>query len=231
MSKNISSKKIIIVIPAFNEAKWLAKVINDVKREGFMNIVVVDDGSTDNTCEVAERENVIVIKHLINRGPGAATQTGLMFAKLKDADMAVTIDADGQHDPKDIKRLIEEMESQKLDLVFGSRFLEKSNRIPLLKKIFNKIADFITFVLSTLWVSDSQTGLKVFSKKALEKIIINTSGFEFCTEIFMQVRLNKLKFEEVPIKVNYEVESQKKGQNFATGISTLFKLFLEAITK
>lgn len=231
MFKNISTKKTIIVIPAFNEGKWLGNVIDGIRNEGFKDIVVVDDGSTDNTLEVAKSRKVITIKHLINRGPGAATQTGLTFAKLQNSEMVVTIDADGQHDPKDINRLISELKTKNLDLVFGSRFLDKSNNIPLLKVVFNKIADIITFLLSTLWVSDSQTGLKIFSKNALDKISIKTGGFEFCTEIFMQVRLNKLKFEEIPIKVNYEIESQKKGQNFSTGISTLFKLFLEAITK
>lgn len=227
----VNKQKVFIIVPAFNEEERIGQVLRDLKAEGYENIVVVDDGSKDETGEVAKSEGVIVLQHCINRGPGAATQTGLSFAKQKDADFAVTIDADGQHDARDVSRLIEKAEMDNLDMVFGSRFMEASNTIPLQKRFFNEIADIITFILSTKWVSDSQTGLKVFSKHALEKIYINTSGFEFCTEIFMQIRHYDLKFEELPIKVIYNTNNQKKGQNFATGITTLFKLFVEAITK
>jgi glycosyltransferase involved in cell wall biosynthesis len=227
----LNKQKIYIIIPAFNEAERIAQVLKDVKAEGFENIVVIDDGSKDETGKVAKQEGVLVLSHCINRGPGAATQTGLTYAKLQDADYVVTIDADGQHDARDIAKLVEKAEMDNLDMVFGSRFLEMSNSIPFLKRFFNEIADIVTFVLSTKWVSDSQTGLKVFSKKALDKIYINTSGFEFCTEIFMQIKHYNLKYGELPIKVNYSVHNQKKGQNLATGITTLFKLFVEAITK
>jgi len=224
-------ENVFVIIPAYNEGSRLGGVLANLKNEGFTRLIVVDDGSTDNTHEVARNAGAVLISHHINRGPGAATQTGLEYARLCHAKLAATIDADGQHNPKDLHTLIEKITQSRLDVVFGSRFLGKGNHIPVLKRIFNRIADLITFILSTQWVSDSQTGLKVFSHTALEKIVINTDGFEFCTEIFMQIRQHKLKYCEVPITVNYEAGSQAKGQNLATGISTLFKLFLEAITK
>ncbi len=222
---------IYIVIPAFNEAKHIGTVVRDVQKQGYKNIVVVDDGSADQTAFEAEKAGAIVVKHMINLGPGAATQTGLEYSYLRNADIVVSIDGDGQHAPSDIPSVISILREGRYDIVFGSRKLKKSNLMPRMRKFYNLIANFITYILSSIWLSDSQSGFRVYTRKALEKIKIKTSGFEFCSEVLMQVHNAKLKYCEVPINVYYTKESMLKGQNFATGVNTLMKLFLEAITR
>lgn len=222
---------VFIIIPAFNEANRIESVIKELHSENFDQIIVIDDGSTDGTGNIADSARAKVIRHIINRGPGAATQTGLTYAKDMRADIAVTIDADGQHNPKDIHKLIEEMDKGNFDIVFGSRIKNKNNKIPLLRRFFNFVANFITFLVSFKWVTDSQSGMKALNRNAIEKIKIKTNGFEFCTEIWMQVRENKFKYKEVPIDVYYDKETMKKGQSFATGITTVSKLFMEALSR
>ena len=126
--------KVYIVIPAFNEGKVIAKVIRKIQKEGFSNIIVIDDGSLDDTYKIAKNNNVTVLKHLINRGKGSATQTGLEVAKRLNAEIVVTMDADGQHSEKDIIKLVKPIADGKVDVVLGSRFLLQ-NKIPPLKTL------------------------------------------------------------------------------------------------
>lgn len=156
--------KVFIVIPCYNEAKVIAKVIKDIKKEGWKNIVVVDDGSTDKTSLEAQKENVFVLRHILNRGKGAAVKTGLEFAKKKNAGVVVTIDGDGQNNPKEIKKLVNEIEKG-YEIVMGSRFANKKNKIPAFNKIANIFANFLIFLLYGIMVSDSQSGFRAYSRK------------------------------------------------------------------
>lgn len=115
---------IFFVIPAFNEEKSIVNVIRDLKNNNYNNIIVVDDGSKDKTYELASNEKVIVLRHIINRGQGAALKTGICYALRNYADVIVTFDADGQHDVNDIKRLIDPILSKRADVTLGSRFLD-----------------------------------------------------------------------------------------------------------
>ncbi|MFN4212976.1 MAG: glycosyltransferase family 2 protein, partial [Microgenomates group bacterium] len=119
-----------LLLPAYNEGEVIGQVIAAVKKEGFEKIIVVDDGSTDDTCQKAKNAGAIVLRHIINRGKGAAVKSGIEYAKLKKASIVVTIDSDGQHNPKDIKKLVEKIR-EGYDVVLGSRFLNKKNKIPL----------------------------------------------------------------------------------------------------
>lgn len=222
--------KIYIVIPAYNEEKNIEKVITQCKSEGYENIIVVDDGSTDKTIEKAQKHNIEILEHCTNRGVGAATQTGLTYGQIQKADIVVTLDGDTQHTPRDIHSLIEAVE-QGYDMVIGSRFLKKKNRIPWIRKLFNKIANIITFILSGYISTDSQSGLKAFSKKALKKIYITSNGYEFCSEVIRQARFEKLTIKEVPISVSYTEDSLSKGQNFDVGIKTVFRLMIQSLMK
>jgi len=123
------------------------------------------------------------------------------------------------------------LKEEKIDVAFGSRFLNRSNDVPVIRRFYNYIASFITYFLTSIWLLDSQSGLKAFNRKAIECIQISTNGFEFCTEIITLVKDNKLKYKELPISVVYTKESKAKGQSFATGLSTLFKLVLQALTR
>ena len=221
--------KTYIVIPVYNEERHIGEVLRNIKKEGYTNIIVVNDGSEDYTSEIAKKEKgILVIDHSINCGPGAAIQTGIKKALSLHADIIVAYDGDGQHDPKDLKRVLAPVESKKADVSLGSRFLKK-NKIPYLRRGFNYLGNIITFIISGLWVSDSQSGFKAFSRSAAQKISIETSGYEFCSEIIWKIAENKLSYKEVPIHVYYTKDSLAKGQSFANGEKTFFKLIIRSL--
>lgn len=227
----VDTSKVWIIIPALNEERYIGDVITAVRAEGYSNIVVINDGSTDNTANIAKENGAIVVSHSINRGPGAATQTGLDYVTSREGGMAITLDADGQHNPADIHKLVDALKKFKSDIIIGSRFLGENSHIPTIRRIFNLVANIVTFVLSSRWVSDSQSGMKAFSERARKLLSIETNGYEFCTEIFMECKEHNLTITEVPISVTYTKESMNKGQNFATGLQTVGKLFLQALSK
>jgi glycosyltransferase involved in cell wall biosynthesis len=223
--------KIILVIPAYNEEEHIRSLIDSCQLMGYHDIVVVDDGSTDNTARTAKKAGTIVLSHVINRGVGAATQTGLRAAQLLGADIAVTIDADCQHQARDIKKLVDALVEHDKDVVIGSRFLQHENEIPRLRRFFNSIANIITYFLAGIYLTDTQSGLKAFSKKALEVIQITANGYEFSSEIIREAQFYRLRIEEVPASVVYTPYTLSKGQNLATGITTIFKLIIRALMR
>ena len=219
---------IFIVMPAYNEERTIAKVIKGLKNEGYNNIIVVDDGSTDSTYRIAKNENVIVYSHSINRGLGGALATGIKAAIENNADLIVTFDADGQHDPKEIRKVIEPLQRNQADFVIGSRLLD-SKGMPLIRKIGNWGFNVITLILFGIWTTDSQSGLRAFSAGAARKIEIRTNRMEVSSEFFAEIRRNKLRFMEVAIKPIYTEYSLKKGQSSLNAFKILFKLILRRI--
>jgi glycosyltransferase involved in cell wall biosynthesis len=217
-------EKIVIVIPAYNESPVLAEVISAIKKKGYHNIIVVDDGSSDNTYEVAKGAGVIALKHFLNRGKGAAIKTGLEAAKRLNADIVVTIDGDGQHDPAEIGGMVKKIQ-EGFDVVLGSRSF-KSVQMPLFNKIANYVGNVLTFLIYGLWVQDSQSGFRVFSNKALYKMNTSSDRYEYDTEVIREISQNKLSYVEIPISVRYTEYSKNKHtkQSFYNGLKTLFIL-------
>ena len=212
-----SIPRVAIVIPAYNEAKAVGEVIKSVKKifdkQSFgYQIIVVDDGSTDDTAIVAKKAGAHVIKHILNSGSGGATATGLSYADRNKFDVAVTMDADGQHDPKDVLEGIKIMLSGKCDLLIGSRLI-KSEGMSKTKIIGNKGLSLITYILFGINSTDSQSGLRVFSRKALCGLRWKTSGYEFCSEMLWRAKQLNLHIEEYPIEAIYTKYSKSKGQN------------------
>jgi len=219
-----SENNVAVVIPAFNEQKTIAGVIDDVKKYPY-RIIVVDDGSRDLTYQIAKNSNVIVCRHLINRGLGSALSTGIRAALEEKADIIVTFDADGQHKAKDIPPLIEPIMNGEAHVVIGSRFLEK-NKMPYYRRLANQTGNIITFLLFGIWVSDSQSGLRAFHSQAARALNIETCTMEVSTEIIKEVKKHHLSLKEIPIQAIYTDYSLSKGQNFALGIKTLLKLLM-----
>lgn len=217
-------KKIFIVIPAYNEAKVIGGVISDIKKQGFKNIIVVDDGSSDETKKEAERSGAIVIKHMFNCGKGAAVKTGMELAKKLKADYVITFDGDGQHNPKDIKKIVEKLNGG-FEVILGNRFIKK-NRIPFFNRMGNFLANILTYLIYGLWVGDSQSGFRGYNKKALDKLELSSDQYDFDSEVIREIAHHQLKFCEVPIDVFYTSYSlsKKHKQNLVNGIKTLFKM-------
>ena len=220
------NKKILILLPAYNEAKVIANVIKDIKKEGFNDILVIDDCSKDNTSQVAKNAGAHVLRHIINRGAGAATSTGLKYAKINNFDAVVIMDSDGQHDPKDIKKLITPL--SKFDVVIGSRMLNLSKDMPILRRISNFGGSLLTYFFFGLYVKDSQSGFKAFNKKAISKINLTFDRYEFCSEVIGEIYRNNLKHKEVPIKVIYTTHSLSKGQSIKNGFKMIMRFILKS---
>src|SRR5919198_2259838 len=117
-------KRVVVIIPAYNEERTITGVIRGLNRQGLTRLIVIDDGSSDHTSELAAHEDVILLRHILNRGLGGALGTGINAALRLGAEIIVTFDADGQHDPNDISRLLEPIENGEADVVIGSRMLE-----------------------------------------------------------------------------------------------------------
>lgn len=227
-----------IVLPAHNEDKVIKNTIKDIKKEGYKNIIVVDDGSTDNTYTEAISEEVITVQHPINRGKGAATQTGIDAAKLLNADIIVTMDSDGQHNPKDIQKLIEPIRKGEAGVVIGSRFLEKSKNMPRSRIIMNKIGNIVTWIFFRAMSSDSQSGFRAYSKKAANSVYSYMDRYEFESEMLGHIKAAKLKVAEVPIEVIYTDYSLNKykghkitGQGLSNGIKMVMRLIEHTLFK
>ena len=219
--------KIFVVLPAYNEEKTIAKVMEDLMEMGF-EVVVVDDGSKDNTYNIAsniiqENNHGFICKHLLNRGLGAALRTGIEASLMEDSDVIVTFDADGQHDPQDILNVSKPIINGDADVVVGKRNFRE---MPLSKKFGNQIMNMITLIFYGIKVNDSQSGLRAFNRKAAESIMINARDYGVSSEIVGEVKRHNLKFKEVTIKTIYTEYSMTKGTNLSEGLKILTKLIM-----
>ncbi len=215
--------KIIAVIPAYNEETTIADVLQ--RTRPFVDVmVVVNDGSLDRTAEIARTQGAVVVSHVINRGLGAAIGTGFVMAQRLHADVAITLDADGQHDPSKIPSFIAAIE-QGADVVIGSRMLVRTG-MPWYRQIANVLGNVFTFFLFGAWVTDSQSGFRGFTAFALRKIEIKTNRMEVSSELIAESKRHKLTLTEVTIPAIYTEYSLSKGQSFTVGIKTLIKLIV-----
>ena len=222
-------QKIYIVIPAFNEAGSIGKVIEDLFYYGYENIVVVDDASADKTSETVKTFNVFLIRHPVNMGPGAAIKTGIDFALFDGADIIVTFDADGQHLAKDIYNLVQPIILNESEITLGNRFLNKTSKVPIFKKIILKAGALLMFLMYGILSSDSHNGLKAISKSAALKIDIRSNGWEYCSEVIEEIMLKKIKYREIPVTVKYTDYSIKKGQKIYNSFYIFSKMFIKWI--
>jgi len=222
--------KISVVIPAFNEAKTIGRVVEEVKGK-VSQVIVVDDGSTDQTAELAKRSGATVINHFLNRGQGAALQTGINFALSQGADIIVTFDADGQLEPGEINQVVEPLLLGNVDVVLGSRFLGKENKIPWSKRMILKLAIWVTRLYTGLKLTDTHNGFRAFSRQAAEKIEIRQDGMAHASEIVEQIRKNKFNFKEVSMTMRYTEYSMQKGQKLSNSFRIIWDLIISRISK
>jgi glycosyltransferase involved in cell wall biosynthesis len=202
--------KITVGIPAYNEEKNIAGIIARVKKYADA-IIVCDDGSNDLTSEISEQLGAIVIKHSKNKGYGAAINSLFLKAKELESDIFLTFDADGQHRIEDIPIVSNPIIKNQVDIAIGSRFLdEKSEEMPNYRKVGIKLITKVTNLSIKEKLTDSQSGFRAYSKKALNGIIPSDEGMGVSTEILIKASNLDLKIAEVPIKVSYEGETSTK---------------------
>ena len=221
MQKQAQSE-IIVIIPAYNAAKNIRGVVSGIPeavRVGnktlTTNVVVVEDGSKDDTYEQALRTRAVVLRHVMNCGAGAATRTGMKYVQSLEHTpvYAVTMDADGQHDAADLEKLLKCAIEEKADVVIGNR-LHGGNKMPWHRSLGNKGISFISRVLFGITVEDTQSGLRLFKVEKLPSISNYTiDRYGFCTETLWLAHKAKLRVVEVPTSVVYSDETLAHGQN------------------
>ena len=214
----------LIAMPAYNEESAIAKTVLGARRHAD-KVLVVDDGSEDETPAIAEALGAIVIRHEANRGYGAALQTIFSTARSLGADELVIIDADGQHNPGDVPKLLAELRRGN-DVVIGSRFVGGNGEgIPAYRKVGMKVLDTATAMAgSGLSVSDSQSGFRAYGRHAIEAIRINGEGMSAGSEILIRASDHRLQVAEVPIAVRYDIKGTSSENPVSHGIGVLMNV-------
>jgi glycosyltransferase involved in cell wall biosynthesis len=211
---------IVACIPAYNEELTIAKVVLRARRH-VDRVIVCDDGSGDMTAEIAEACGAEVIRHERNMGYGAAIGSLFRRAREVGADIMVTLDADGQHDPDYIPRLIEPLIRGEADIVIGSRFLADEASIPAYRRIGIRIINWVTGRGSGR-ISDTQSGLRAYSRRAIEAISPTETGMGVSTEILLRAEEMGLRVKEVPVKIFYDVKRPSKMNPIIHGVDVVF---------
>jgi len=226
------NSSIYIVIPAYNEESKIGSVIADLKTSGYHNILIVNDGSKDNTAKIANEAGAEVLSHIINRGQGSSLRTGIEYLRENyKPDVIITFDADGQHQVSDIPNLIEPILSKKADIALGTRFGEKKSNVSIIKKIVLKIAVIFTNIISNIHLTDTHNGLRALGENAIWKIEISHRGMEHASDIIDEITKKKLTYIEVPVKIVYSEYSKMKGQKTSGFIKMGLKLLIKKLTQ
>lgn len=213
---------LIAVVPAYNEEKNIGPVISGLFNQ-VDKIVVIDDGSVDSTLDEARLSGAVVLHHEINRGQGAALQTGHEYALKMGADYAVDFDADGQFDVTDIKPALEALQASGADILFGSRFLDNRSRVPWLKRgILLPLARLFNRWFFGVNLTDAHNGFRILNKRALSLIHITQDRMAHASEIPAQAKKFGLKHIEFPVKVVY----REYGQGWGGGLRVVKDLVL-----
>ncbi len=216
-------KGIFAVLPAFNEELVIGSVVLRT-RKYVDKVIVVDDGSSDLTAEVAESAGAEVIKLEHNTGKAYTILLGLQRARETGCAVAVMLDSDGQHDPKEIQRVAGLVRAGKADLVIGSRFLEKNSGIPAYRQIGQRILDLFTNMGAKSNVTDSQSGFRALSCKALDNLDFKSDGYNIESDMIGHFSALGLSIMEVPISVNYDVPNKHKKHPLTHGVGVLTRL-------
>jgi polyprenyl-phospho-N-acetylgalactosaminyl synthase len=218
-----------VVVPAFNESRMLARVLADLTRLAY-TVVVVDDGSDDDTAARAAEYPVVVLRHPFNLGQGAALQTGIAYAiRIPQTRFIVTFDADGQHTIEDIPRLLAPLRAGTHDVVLGSRFLEsgETTGIRPSRKALLKLAAAFTRLTTGLRLTDAHNGLRAMTVEVAAALRITQNRMAHASEVLSQIAALKLRYCEVPIRVHYTAYSVGKGQSSLNSINILWDLLKE----
>lgn len=210
---------VFIIVPAYNEQEAIGAVVSEL-REHYENVVVIDDGSTDATADEARRAGATVLTHILNRGQGAALQTGIEFALARGAGVVVSFDADGQHRVEDVGLLLAALE--RADVAIGSRFMGVRSEIPFVRRVTLRVAALFMRLMSGLPLTDAHNGLRAMRAAAAAKIHLRLDRMAHASEIIDQIAAERLRVVEVPVVVRYSPYARRKGQSSAAAVRIAF---------
>ena len=215
-----------VVIPLFTEASVIGAVVRDL-RTRFANVVCVDDGSPDDSAPVAAAAGAVVVRHGVNLGQGAALQTGIAYA-LRDPWMTsvVTFDADGQHRVEDADAMVDRLEAEGLDVVLGSRFLDRRTRLDPVRRAVLKVAVVYTNRSTGMALTDAHNGLRVLSREACGRLQLRHNRMAHASEIVDQIGRSGLPWAEQPVEIRYTDYSRSKGQSLLNSVNILVETLL-----
>jgi glycosyltransferase involved in cell wall biosynthesis len=220
--------QIWIVIAALNESGRVGKAVRELVTRGWQ-VVVVNDGSTDSTATEARDAGAHVLTHLVNRGQGAALQTGIEFCLLQDCDVVVTFDADGQHHVADIDKLIDPILTNEADVVLGSRFLGHTAGMPRHRRWLLKAAVWFTRLTTGLDVTDTHNGIRALAPNAARRIEITEDRMAHASDLLHQIASLKLRYVESPVTITYTADTLAKGQQNSAVVGIFTRLIVSRI--
>lgn len=215
---------LFIIIPAHNEKKHISGIIKRAKKHS-PNVVVVDDGSADNTSLLADKAGAVVLRHVVNMGKGAALKTGCDYALKKGAKILIAMDADGQHKPEDIPRFLKSLD--KSDIVFGSRV--RRGKMPAVFKFGNWFINKVNDTLFGVRLKDTQSGFRAFTAKAYKKIRWDSQNYSVEAEMIANVGRKDLKYSEIFIKTIYS--DSYKGTTVLDGVRIVINMIWWRLTR
>ncbi len=207
-------QKLAVVIPAYNEKeKVLLEVLDSLKKYSF-DVILVDDGSVS-PLKIEASNLISIIRHSINKGQGAALNTGTQKAYELGYDYCAHFDGDGQHSAADLQTMLKEIGRSETDILLGSRFLksETSRIIPLIKKLVLRSGVILNFMLTGIWLTDSNCGIRMLNRKAMRKLVFKAERMAHASELMWLIKKHQLNFREFPVQIHYTEYSIKKGQN------------------
>jgi polyprenyl-phospho-N-acetylgalactosaminyl synthase len=226
-----SAADVWVVVPAYNEGGAIADTLATLAGLPY-RVLVIDDGSIDDTWERARDAGVTVLRHACNLGQGASLQTGITYAlRQRDTGYIVTFDADGQHNAADIPRMLAPLARNECDVTLASRFAPGgvANDIPPGRKLVLRLAVLLARAMTGLPLTDTHNGLRAFTATAARRISLTQNGMAHASEILSQIASRKLRFIEVPATVHYTAYSRAKGQTLSNGLNILWDILMARI--
>jgi glycosyltransferase involved in cell wall biosynthesis len=220
----VSRHQVHVVIAAYNEGTVIARVVADVRRAGYP-VVLVDDGSLDETADIAAAAGAEVVRHPFNLGQGAALQTGIDHALAQGAAFVVTFDADGQHRVSEIPRLTDALVRERADFALGSRFIGQAPNLPPARRLMLQAATLFTRLTTGMQVTDTHNGLRAMSRRGAAAIRLRQNRMAHASECLSQIAESGLRYVERPVTIEYTAYSLAKGQNIRDAVLILLDLF------
>ena len=227
------TQDIYIILSCYNEEKTLEKVVTQLVERGF-KVLIIDDGSKDDSPHIARElvekysPNVYHYRHIINIGLGGAIKTGIKAALSKGADILITFDADGQHNPEDLYSMYPLLQDDKADIVIAARDFSD---MPSGRRFGNTVMNYITYVFQGKMVTDSQSGLRAFTAETARKLSLKSPQYGVSSEIIGEIKRKHLRYEEVPMTTIYDKRTIEKGTNTLVGIKIVLEFLNETLKR